>query len=68
MICPECKSKNVYVHDSRQNDENTRRRRWCTECGYRFTTLEISLEELQRLKKKEEFLYEVLTNARNLCM
>jgi transcriptional regulator NrdR family protein len=68
MICPECKSKNVYIHDSRQSDESTRRRRWCAECGHRFSTFEISLEELQRLKKKEEFLYEVLTNARNLCM
>ena len=68
MICPKCKSKNVYIHDSRQIEDLTRRRRWCAECGYRFTTFEISYEELQRLKKNEEFLRETLMKARELCV
>lgn len=51
MICPECKSYNVFVHDSRQTNETTRRRRRCLDCGCRFSTIEVLTEEP---KKKEE--------------
>lgn len=41
MICPKCKSEQVYVIDSREMDEKTiRRRRECEECKQRFTTFE----------------------------
>lgn len=41
MICPKCKSEQVYVIDSREMDEKTiRRRRECESCEQRFTTFE----------------------------
>jgi len=41
MICPKCKSDQVYVIDSREMDEKTiRRRRECESCDQRFTTFE----------------------------
>ena len=36
------------------------------DCGCRFSTVEISIEELQRLNKKEAFLEEILWKAKNL--
>ena len=41
MICPKCKSLNVYVTDTRGNDTNTvDRRRKCADCQYAFWTHE----------------------------
>jgi transcriptional repressor NrdR len=41
LICPECKSKNLSVIDTREVDEvSIRRRRECGKCGHRFTTYE----------------------------
>jgi transcriptional repressor NrdR len=42
MFCPKCSSTDTQVYDSRViNDGKTiKRRRECTTCGYRFTTLE----------------------------
>lgn len=39
--CPHCKSVDSEVKDSRQNQGGTiRRRRQCTNCGQKYTTLE----------------------------
>ena len=66
MTCPKCKSAQVYVCDSRQCENGTRRRRKCMDCGYRYSTVEISMEELQQYKAKEDFLAEMLRRAQNL--
>jgi transcriptional repressor NrdR len=42
MHCPFCRSDDTRVIDSRTNDDgtNVRRRRQCTDCNRRFTTVE----------------------------
>ncbi len=43
MKCPKCESKDLSIIDSRTSDEqNTiRRRRFCNECSYKFSTYEV---------------------------
>lgn len=42
MQCPKCHKTSTNVYDTRisKNGKSTRRRRECTNCGYRFTTIE----------------------------
>lgn len=54
MRCPFCSHPDTGVKDSRTTEENAtiRRRRFCGECGSRFTTFErVQLRELVVLKK-----------------
>lgn len=54
MRCPFCANTDTQVKDSRPTDEHTaiRRRRFCPECGGRFTTFErVQLRELIVVKK-----------------
>lgn len=52
MICPECKSNNHYVRDSRPkyivitkkySRNYTYRRRECNDCGHRWSTIEVCI-------------------------
>ena len=54
MRCPYCTNGDTQVKDSRPAEDNSaiRRRRYCADCGGRFTTFErVQLRELQVLKK-----------------
>ncbi|WP_341898529.1 transcriptional regulator NrdR [Ferrovibrio terrae] len=54
MRCPFCGNDDTQVKDSRPTEDNSaiRRRRFCPNCGARFTTFErIQLRELTVLKK-----------------
>ena len=52
MDCPTCKYPDMRAIDTRQQEQNTiRRRRECTRCGNRITT-----EEVLRVKPKEKQL------------
>ncbi|HXZ68086.1 MAG TPA: transcriptional regulator NrdR [Alphaproteobacteria bacterium] len=54
MRCPFCTSEDTQVKDSRPAEDNMaiRRRRYCPECGARFTTFErVQLRELTVIKK-----------------
>jgi transcriptional repressor NrdR len=54
MRCPFCGHDDTQVKDSRPTEDNTaiRRRRYCANCGARFTTFErIQLRELTVIKK-----------------
>ncbi len=54
MRCPYCSNGDTQVKDSRPTEDNTaiRRRRYCADCGGRFTTFErIQLRELTVLKR-----------------
>ena len=54
MRCPYCGSGDTQVKDSRPSEDGAaiRRRRFCPECGGRFTTFErVQLRELQVLKR-----------------
>ena len=69
MKCPKCHTDNTKVNDSRPNDDNStiRRRRECTECGYRFTTYErLETTPIVVIKKdnsREAFESEKLING-----
>lgn len=40
MRCPNCGSYNFYVKDSRPEDNYVMRKRYCEDCGSKFTTYE----------------------------
>ena len=53
MRCPVCTNEETQVKDSRPTEDNSaiRRRRFCTECGHRFTTFErVQMREMTVLK------------------
>ena len=41
MQCPQCTSTDTYVINSRKSGEHRRRRRKCSECKHKFSTMEI---------------------------
>lgn len=54
MKCPFCNHDDTQVKDSRPTEENSaiRRRRFCPDCGARFTTFErVQLRDLTIIKK-----------------
>ncbi|MDP7548119.1 MAG: ATP cone domain-containing protein, partial [Alphaproteobacteria bacterium] len=54
MRCPFCGHNDTQVKDSRPTEDNAaiRRRRFCADCGSRFTTFErVQLRDLTVLKK-----------------
>ncbi|MGI9483468.1 MAG: transcriptional regulator NrdR [Hyphomicrobiales bacterium] len=54
MRCPYCGNGDTQVKDSRPTEDNTaiRRRRYCADCGGRFTTFErVQLRELTVVKR-----------------
>lgn len=58
MKCPKCGSNNVYVTDSRRDDGKViRRRRKCADCEYRFTSLEVAVEQLIAVRVGRETIY-----------
>ena len=69
MKCPYCHSIDTQVKDSRPTEDNAaiRRRRFCQNCGARFTTFErVHLRDLTILKtngKKETFDREKLVRS-----
>ncbi|MDX2185337.1 MAG: transcriptional regulator NrdR [Opitutaceae bacterium] len=69
MRCPKCTSIEDKVIDSRISKEGTtiRRRRECTECGYRFTTTESIVRDglvvIKRDGRREDFDREKLVHA-----
>ena len=45
MKCQACLSENAYCIDSREVSTNARRRRYkCTDCGHRFSTIEVMID------------------------
>ena len=57
MRCPFCGHSDSQVKDSRPTEDNAaiRRRRFCPECGSRWTTFErVQLRELTVVKKEGE--------------
>ncbi|MBM3504828.1 MAG: transcriptional repressor NrdR [Alphaproteobacteria bacterium] len=57
MRCPFCGNDDTQVKDSRPAEDNSaiRRRRYCPQCGSRFTTFErVQLRELTVVKKNQQ--------------
>lgn len=61
MRCPKCGCENIRVLDTRDAPDtfSTKRRRLCSECGFRFSTIESVIREevsvIKRNRKTEEF-------------
>ncbi|MCG8507746.1 MAG: transcriptional regulator NrdR [Rhodospirillales bacterium] len=74
MRCPFCGHSDTQVKDSRPTEDNAaiRRRRYCPDCGSRFTTFErVQLRELTVVKKngdKAPFDREKLTRSLNIAL
>jgi len=74
MRCPFCGHDDTQVKDSRPTEDNTaiRRRRYCVNCGARFTTFErVQLRELTVLKKtgqREPFDREKLARSMRIAL
>ena len=74
MRCPFCGHEDTQVKDSRPTDDNAaiRRRRFCGNCGARFTTFErVQLRELVVVKSngdKEPFEQDKLTRSMRIAL
>lgn len=53
MTCPKCNRKTKVI-DSRTDEDSTDRRRECTLCGYRFTTVEVDKDLFERMVRHNE--------------
>ena len=53
MTCPECNGKTKVV-DSRPEVDCINRRRECTECGFRFSTVELDEDVFERIVKHDK--------------
>lgn len=56
MTCEKCGGTDLYVCDSRPAEFGYRRRRECRDCGYKFTTYEISETNYHMLRSSERIL------------
>ncbi len=68
MNCPKCGDGEPMVIDSRQKPYGIRRRRECLACGYRYSTVEISVERYGFLENAENLILnakEVKSNIEN---
>jgi transcriptional repressor NrdR len=69
--CPYCQSRDSRVTDSRATDVGIRRRRECTWCGERFTTIEsvqrATVQVVKRDGRREEFSREKLAAGLRLA-
>ena len=74
MRCPFCAHDDTHVKDSRPAEDNStiRRRRYCANCGARFTTFErVQLRELRVIKKngqRERFDRDKLSRSMNTAL
>lgn len=63
MTCPICNSASSCITDSRKTGHGIRRRRQCLDCGLRFSTMEIEMEnylQLQQIAENETETYRQL--------
>jgi len=67
LSCPECGSTDLTVTDSRPGKwvsaPSIRRRRSCTECHFRFSTHEISVDELDLPNDRLRHVYDLTVAA-----
>ncbi|HSN66713.1 MAG TPA: hypothetical protein VLS94_08735, partial [Fusibacter sp.] len=59
MVCPKCGSYNIMVASTRTTKENTLRRRRNCECGNKWTTFELSSDEMKRIRKMYEYIEKI---------
>lgn len=72
MVCPKCGCDTYVIETRERADKRIKRRRGCCSCSYRFTTVEIGVDELADEHKQSSyeycFLHEEYTNQNcKLC-
>lgn len=65
MICPKCKSNETIIVDSRAYENTTRRRRSCNECGERWSTIEVLVEEHVRMVAANKQMQSIITQIQD---
>jgi transcriptional repressor NrdR len=50
MRCPKCQDEHPFVINSRHKTYGLRRRRECLVCGYRYSTVEIDVDQYKLMK------------------
>ncbi len=63
MKCPKCGGKSCVV-DVREVPYGVRRRRSCEECGCRFSTVEVRIEEYFALVRFKRAIKEAIVNLK----
>lgn len=66
MVCPKCSGGSTICKDSRYKDGTVYRRRMCQDCGWRFTTIEVSLETFNSMNTVLKKLLRVKTAVLNI--
>ena len=67
MTCPHCDGDTMVI-DSRLGHHLTRRRRKCTACEYRFSTVEIEAETYKELQGDSDKVDEALKDIKQQLM
>ncbi len=60
MNCPKCSTETETINSRLRKDDVRKRRRVCSKCGYRFTTLEVDENEYSQLKKDKKKLVQLV--------
>lgn len=58
-VCPKCGAEQIYQTDTR-NYGYKRRRKMCRDCGYKFSTVEVEIEEYNELVGKIESIKKLI--------
>ena len=66
MTCPKCSDK-TRVIDVTADEDSTYRRRECTMCGYRFTTVEVDKDMYERVSRHHNHLAYWIDIGNNNC-
>lgn len=67
MVCPKCNGGSTVCKNSRYKEGTVYRRRMCQDCGWKFSTVEVSMEMfssmnavLQKLRKVKAAVLNIL--------
>ena len=66
MNCPHCESDRTDIIDTRTSGEHERRRRRCKECGFRFTTYELTKTEYERFLAERKALEAIMQGVKQV--
>ena len=64
MNCPKCRSGNIDILDSRRHEDCVKRRRMCLDCGFRYSTIEINVDEYKTMQEKVNFLHTLMQKVK----
>lgn len=66
MQCPRCRSINQRTTDSRERFRGWVRSRMCHDCGFRFKTVEVMAEDIQKPTKHDISVNRIKEMARKM--